>query len=152
MNRFLGVTTETLSRTQSLWSLIPLDIASCFAHIWAIAIFTVIQNKKKALPAAPLPCTEDLPSLCHFRTDAKAPFQDLPWLKECLNVSPQCGFLPTTTKNPLQEFRPFLNNMQKTMQYPERLSRICLLVIGMGPMIYKATHCRSTPITLDEKG
>lgn len=82
MNRFLGVSTEMLSRTQSLWSLIPLDIASCFAHIWAIVIFTVIQDKKKALPAAPLPCTKHLPSPCHSRTDAEGPFQNLRWLKE----------------------------------------------------------------------
>lgn len=54
MNRFLGVTTEMLSGTQSLWNLIPPDFASPFVRTWATAVLTVLHDKKKALQAAPL--------------------------------------------------------------------------------------------------
>lgn len=53
MNRFLGVTTEILSKTQPLWDLIPPNFASPFVHTWATAVFPAVQDKEKALPSCP---------------------------------------------------------------------------------------------------
>lgn len=49
-------------------------------------------------------------SLCHFRTDTEALFQNLPLPKE--KVSPCCSFPIASRKNPLQGSRPFLTNLE----------------------------------------